>query len=469
MSIATPIGPLSLAEKRVVVVGLGLSGIAACRLLLARGAKVVATDSKAREAVSDEVRALEQAGVTLVLGGHEAARMAEADLIVVSPGVPRFSDLERAERGGVPIWGEVELAVRAVNESAEAAGRKAPRLIAIGGTNGKSTVTSLVGALLERSGLRTFVGGNLGEPLAAHADEAFDALVLEVSSFQMERVDSFHPEVSVLLNVTPDHLDRYESEAAYANAKGNAFLRQTGDDVAIVPMGDDVCIAQARRGSGRIVTFGPGGDLDVRADAIVDRRKKDTYTRARIGLQGGHNALNVAAAIAAVELFDLDDLLVEEVLEGFRGLPHRMVLVRTRAGVRWYDDSKGTNVGATVTAVRGVVEERVVLIAGGRDKGGSYGPLVEALREKGRAVVLIGEAALLIRDAIGEVVPVLVATSMSEAVSIASSLAVAGDAVLLSPACSSFDMFRDYKERGDVFVSAVLALADGASPVESKS
>ncbi len=458
---------LALAQKRVVVVGLGLSGIAACRLLAARGAEVVATDSKS--AVSGEARALESAGVTLVLGGHEAARLADADLIVVSPGVPTFVDLERAERAGIPIWGEVELAVRAVLASAKAAGRKPPRLVAIGGTNGKSTVTSLIGALLERSGLATFTGGNLGEPLAAHADQPFEALVLEVSSFQMERVDAFHPEISVLLNVTPDHLDRYESEAAYADAKGNSFLRQTEKDVAVVPVGDAMCMMQARRGAGRVVTFGAGGDLDVRADAIVDRSAKVTYPRARIALQGGHNALNVAAAVAAVGPFGLDPLLIQEVLEGFRGLPHRMVLVQSHAGVRWYDDSKGTNVGASVTAVRGVVEDRVVLIAGGRDKGGSYGPLVAALREKGRGAVLIGEAASLIKAAIGDVVPVRVASSMTDAVRMASELAQPGDAVLLSPACSSFDMFRDYKERGDVFATAVQALADGCPPVSRPS
>ncbi len=465
MTMSQPL-QLALADKRVVVVGLGLSGIAACRLLLARGAKVTATDRLAPEAASDAVRALEADGVTLALGGHAGARLVDADLIVISPGVPSFPELELADAAGVPIWGEVELAVRAVNEAATAAGRPIPRLIAIGGTNGKSTVTSLVGALLERSGLRIFVGGNLGEPLAAHADEPFDVLVLEVSSFQMERVDAFHPEVAVLLNITPDHLDRYPSEAEYANAKGNAFLRQTSQDLAILPATDETCLAQARRGAGSIVTFGPGGDLDVRADAIVDKRKKETYQRSQIGLQGGHNALNVAAAIAAVEPFDLDDLLIEEVIEAFRGLPHRMALVRSRGGVHWYDDSKGTNVGATVTAVRGVAEERVVLIAGGRDKGGSYEPLVAALTNKGRAAVLIGEAAPLIRDAIGEVVPVCLAESMADAVVLAATLAQPGDAVLLSPACSSFDMFRDYKERGDVFVAAVHGLADGTGPIE---
>ena len=457
---------VSLADKRVVVVGLGLSGVAACRLLVSRGAKVTATDRVSLEAASEAVRALESEGITLALGGHENAHLVDADLIVVSPGVPSFPELELADAAGVPIWGEVELAVRAVNEAALAAGRPAPRLIAIGGTNGKSTVTSLVGALLERSGLRIFVGGNLGEPLAAHADEPFDVLVLEVSSFQMERVDAFHPQVCVLLNITPDHLDRYPGEAEYANAKGNAFLRQTSADLAVVPVGDEACLTQARRGAAQVVTFGAGGDLDVRADAIVDKRNRDTYKRAQIGLQGGHNALNVAAAIAAVEPFGLDDLVIEEVLERFRGLPHRMALVRSRGGVRWYDDSKGTNVGAAVTAVRGVGEERVVLIAGGRDKGGSYEPLVAALAEKGRAAILIGEAAPIIRDAIGEAIPVRMATSMKDAVILAATLAQPGDAVLLSPACSSFDMFRDYKERGDVFVAAVQGLANGTGPLE---
>lgn len=444
--------------KRAVVVGLGLSGIAACRLLASRGVKVVATDSKRPDDVSAEVKALEGEGIALVLGGHAAARMHEADLVVISPGVPPFAELDAAERAGVPIWGEVELAVRAVNEAAEAAGRKRPRLVAIGGTNGKSTVTSLVGALLERAGLRTFVGGNLGEPLAAHADESFDALVLEVSSFQMERVDAFHPEVSVLLNVTPDHLDRYPGLDAYANAKGNAFLLQTETDLAVVPFEDGVCLGQARRGGARIVTFGMGGAVDVHADAVVDHRSRVTYPRARFGLQGGHNALNVAAAVAAVGPFQLPSEVILEVLEGFRGLPHRMALVRELEGVRYYDDSKGTNVGASVTAVRGILEPKVVLLAGGRDKGGSYEPLVDALREKGRAVVLLGEASDLIAKAVGDVVPVRRASSMEEAVRIASELAQTGDAVLLSPACSSFDMFRDYKQRGDAFVDAVHAL-----------
>lgn len=442
---------LDIKDKRVVVVGLGASGVAACRLLASRGARVVGTDAKVE--VSQDARRLEDEGVALVLGGHADARLSEADLVVVSPGVPRFAELDAAEGRGVRIWGEVELAVQALAKPAP--------VIAIGGTNGKSTTTSLVGELLAAAGKKVFVGGNLGEPLAAHADEAFDVVVLEVSSFQMERVESFRPKVGVLLNVTPDHLDRYPSEAAYADAKGNAFVRQTEDDFAVVPHGDEVCLRQAARGKGRVLTFGMHGDVRVTADAIVDGAAR--YDRKAIALQGGHNALNVAAALAAVRPFGVAPEVARRVLASFRGLAHRMAFVRERGGVRFYDDSKGTNVGAAVTAIRGVAEERVVLVAGGRDKGGSYGPLVDALRERGRAAVLIGEAKHLMSEAIGDVVPVRLAGSMEEAVAVAAELAQPGDAVLLSPACSSFDMFESYKHRGEVFVRAVLALPEVAS------
>jgi UDP-N-acetylmuramoylalanine--D-glutamate ligase len=439
---------LDVRDKRVVVVGLGGSGVAACRLLAARGARVVGTDAKRPDAVSRDVLALYDEGVRLVLGGHAEAKLDEADLVVVSPGVPSFPALAAAEAKGVRVWGEVELAVQALAKPAP--------VVAVGGTNGKSTTTTLVGELLACAGLRVFVGGNLGEPLAAHADEAFDVVVLEVSSFQMERVEAFHPKVSVLLNVTPDHLDRYPSEQAYADAKGNAFVRQGAGDVAVVPVGDEVCLRQARRGGARIVTFGPGGDVDVRTDAVASGAT--AYARGAITLQGGHNALNVAAALAAIQPFDVPPEIVRGVLASFIGLAHRMVFVRERRGVRFYDDSKGTNVGAAVTAVRGVAERKVVLIAGGRDKGGSYGPLVDALRERGRAAVLIGEARELIERAIGGDVPVRAAATMEEAVVASAGLAEPGDAVLLSPACSSFDMFRDYKDRGDAFVRAVMDL-----------
>jgi UDP-N-acetylmuramoylalanine--D-glutamate ligase len=442
---------LDIEGKRVLVIGMGASGVAAARLCLSRGARVRVTDAKARAKVGADVLALEAEGAELALGGHEGARLGESDLIVVSPGVPSFWALEEAENQGIPAIGEVELAFLALRHPAP--------VIAVGGTNGKSTTTMLIGALLEAEGKRVFTGGNLGEPLAAHADEAFDAIVLEVSSFQMERVAEFHPKVSVLLNITDDHLDRYPSFDAYAGAKGNAFAKQTPQDAAVIPVSDEQCLRQAKRGAGRVVTFGPHGDIDVTADAVVDRRLGVRWERSAMGLSGGHNALNVAAAIAAARELHLDPTHVAEVLASFRGLPHRMAKVAEVGGVTFYDDSKGTNVGASVTALMGITEKRAVLIAGGKDKGGSYEPLADALRSRGRAAVLIGEAAALLEDAIAGAVPVKHAASMDEAVRIAHELAEQGDAVLLSPACASFDMFRDYKHRGDEFVAAVERLS----------
>jgi UDP-N-acetylmuramoylalanine--D-glutamate ligase len=439
-----------LSGKRVAIVGLGASGVAAARLCLRRGAHVTATDMKSREQLSQDARELEGLGAKLAVGGHADARLLEADLIVISPGVPPLPEIRAAESKGIPVIGEVELAVSSLLYPAP--------VVAIGGTNGKSTTTSLVGAMLEGQGKRTFTGGNLGEPLANHDEDRFDAIVLEVSSFQLERVSTFRPDVAVLLNITDDHLDRYPDFDAYCRAKGNAFARQTSRDVAVVPFGDALCAREAHRGGGRLITFGPGGTVDVTGEAIVDTRSGDRFYAKDIALAGSHNVANAAAAIAVVGELGVDPRAISVVLASFSGLPHRMANVGDLGGVRFYDDSKGTNVGAAVTALLGLGEERAVLIAGGRDKGGSYAPLVDALRRKGRAAVLIGEAAGAIAAAIGEAVPTRHVASMHDAVRASASLALPGDAVLLSPACSSYDMFEDYKDRGNAFVREVLAL-----------
>ena len=442
----------------VVVVGLGASGVSASRLARRLGASVVATDTKLAAELSPDARALSDKGIRLALGGHHGVDFDGADLIVVSPGVAPLDAVERAARRGVAVWGEVELSVRAALRAAEQSGRPAPAVLSVGGTNGKSTTTALLGALFEAAGFRTFTGGNLGEPLSPHVEEPFDVIVLEVSSFQLERVDRFCPTVSLLLNVTPDHLDRYPDFEAYASAKGNAFQRQTHRDVAVIPFGDPVCLDQAQRGQAARVTFGgPGADVQVTHDAVCVCKTGERYVRADFALSGGHNALNVAAALAALEPFAIAPAVIRKVLREFRGLAHRTAWVADLDGVRYYDDSKGTNVGASVTALLGILEPKAVLIAGGRDKGGTYTPLVEALVYRGRAVVVLGEAADRIAQAVGQAVPVHRASSMEDAVRLARTLAREGDAVLLSPACSSFDMFRDYKDRGDAFVRAVTA------------
>lgn len=445
---------IDLRNKRVVVVGLGTSGLAAARLCLARGANVVLNDSKLEVPATAELVA---EGAVAKLGSHAGVGIETADLVVVSPGVPSFPELEVAIAAGVAVIGEVELATSAL--------RHAAPLVAVGGTNGKSTVTSLLGELLATSNRHVFTGGNLGEPLADHVDERFDFVVLEVSSFQMERVSTFAPRASILLNVTPDHLDRYDGMESYANAKGNAFVAQTPADLAVVPYGDEVCLAQAKRGKARIVTFGtdPRSDVYVTDAQVLHRGLGKSLSREHWKLSGGHNALNVAASLAVAFDLGIDASQAEGVLARFEGLAHRMAFVAEKKGVRFYDDSKGTNVGASVTALRGLSEAKAVMILGGKDKGGSYGPLVDALREKARAAVLIGEATPIIADAIGDAVPVTRATDMADAVAKAAALASPGDAVLLSPACSSFDMFRDYKERGDVFVAAVNALEGGSA------
>ncbi|HEY3496664.1 MAG TPA: UDP-N-acetylmuramoyl-L-alanine--D-glutamate ligase [Polyangiaceae bacterium] len=437
----------SLSGKRVIILGLGKSGMAAARLCLRAGARVLGTDAAPREKLSPELGGL---GIELELGGHAGVDFERADLVVVSPGVPAFAALERAQQAGVEVIGELDLACRYLD---------AP-VVAIGGTNGKSTTTTLVGEILAAGGRRAFVGGNLGTPCAEAVGRDWDAVVLEVSSFQLERAPLFRPRVSVLLNVTEDHLDRYTSFSAYADAKGNAFVNQELDDTAIVPFGDVICEEQARRGRGQILSFGAAGDYAVDAGEVVEARSGERFELARARLYGAHNHANAAAAIAAVRALDVELSAVHGGLASFQPLPHRMALCGERGGVRFYDDSKGTNVGAAVTALLGLSEPKGVLIAGGRDKHGSYAPLVEALRERGRAAVLIGEAAPRIFDAVGGAVPVEHAESMDDAVRRAFRLAKAGDAVLLSPACSSFDMFKSYADRGERFCAAVQALEE---------
>jgi len=440
---------MDLSGKRVVVVGLGESGVAAARLCLARGASVVGTDRAPVDQLSPAVREL---SIEVVAGGHAGVAFGKADLVVVSPGVPALPELEQAALAGVEVIGELELACRFVT---------AP-LVVIGGTNGKSTTTTLVGDLLRAGGRHVFVGGNLGTPAAEAVVRPFDAVVLEVSSFQLERAPTLHPKVSVLLNITEDHLDRYPSFVAYAEAKGNAFPNQVPGDVAIIPFGDAPTEEQARRGRGDLVMFGRAGDYLVDDGAVVEAESGECFDLRSSRLHGRHNHDNAAAAIAAARALGIGVEAIRDGLAEFQPLPHRMALVRELGGVRFYDDSKGTNVGAAVTALSGLTEEKGVLIAGGRDKHGSYAPLVDALRERGRAVVLLGEAAPRLFDAIGGALPVEHAASIEEAVTRAFALSHPGDAVLLSPACSSFDMFRSYAERGDRFAAAVNGLKEPA-------
>jgi UDP-N-acetylmuramoylalanine--D-glutamate ligase len=344
-------------------------------------------------------------------------------------------------------------------------------LIGVTGTNGKSTVTTLVGEMCKRSGRPTFVGGNLGTPLVDAVGTPAAApggyAVVELSSFQLERVERLHVHAAALLNVTEDHLDRYPSFAAYAAAKANIFLGQREDDAAVVRDGDEVCAALARNGRARVCRFGGvAGEARIDAGRLVDREGGLSVPVAEIPMTGSHNLDNACAAALLARLVGVAPEHVGAALRAFRGLPHRMAHVRDLDGVAYYDDSKATNVGATVAALDGLAQRsgRVVLIAGGRDKGGDYAPLVDRMARLGRAAILIGEAAGKIRAALESCDLALdAAGSMEDAVVRARAHARDGDVVLLAPACSSYDMFSSYAERGDAFQRAVRALDGGGA------
>lgn len=439
---------MQLAGKSVYVVGMGLSGVAAARLCLRLGATVTGIDQRERGALDAAARDLPIELVT----GQPHLELGGAELVVVSPGVDQREALEAAAAAGAEVIGELELGARLI---------QAP-MCAVGGTNGKSTTTELISAMLSAAGRKTFCGGNLGTPISEAVGEPWDCLVVEVSSFQLERAPRFHPHVGVLLNITDDHLDRHKTFEAYAEAKGNAFVNQTSSDVAVAPWGDREVERQVRRGKGRVLYFGEEGDYLVREAAVVEAASGESFSLAETGLRARHNRQNAAAAIAAARALGAPPDAIRRALSGYQALPHRMAWVADLGDISFYDDSKATNVGAAVAAVDSLAPRRVVLIAGGKGKDGSYEPLAGALARNGRAVVLIGEAAKVMAAALEEATDVELASTLEFAVERAYALARPGDVVLLAPACASFDMFRSYADRGERFVQAVQRLREPA-------
>lgn len=452
---------LELAGKRVVIVGGGKSGVAAARLAAGAGAAVTVNDRKSEAEAAELIAEVRAIGAEVALGGHPEALFASADVIVLSPGVPPLAVVDAAEARGAKVIPEVELASQLLRGT----------LIGITGSNGKSTVTTLVGEMCAASGRPTFTGGNLGDALAlavgtTAAEDPSGLVVAELSSFQLERVESMRCHVAACLNLSEDHLDRHGTFAAYAAAKGRIFLTQNAGDHAVVPAGDELCLALARAGRARIHTFGgDDGEVRLQTGVIVDAESGLSFPVSRLRIRGRHNQLNACAAALVARLAGVPRPAIEGVLARFAGLPHRMVHVRDLDGVAYYDDSKATNVGASVAALDGLadLEGRVVLIAGGVDKGGTYAPLRERMERMGRALVLIGEAAPLLAAAFeGSPVERVAATTIDDAVAKARRLAEPGDAVLLAPACASFDMFRSYAHRGDEFQRAVRALREAS-------
>jgi len=456
---------MDLVGKKVLVFGAGRSGVAASRFLAARGAVVALNDRKPLIDWPDEALRLKADGVGLMAGEVPSWLLDQIELVVLSPGVPAKSiPVRYAERAGAEVIGEVELAFRFLKG----------RVVGITGTNGKTTTTTLIGELLKDAGLPVQVGGNIGTPLVSLADESRDDgwTVVELSSYQLETVREFRPAVAVVLNVMPDHMDRYESLMDYAAAKHRIFLNQTFEDVAVLNADDELVSSWARGLSAHVVRFSTARELEeglfLRGRELVCRTadgERVLTTRDDMQLKGLHNVQNVLAALAAGLACGASPESMLETVRRFAPVEHRLERVAEVGGVTFYNDSKATNVDAAVKAVEALAEEpgRIVLILGGRGKNAPYAPLAPLIEKKGRALVLLGEDAERIGQELGTYAPVERAADLPDAVRRAHALAQPGDAVLLAPACASFDMFQSYEHRGRVFKQEVKKLSDESS------
>jgi UDP-N-acetylmuramoylalanine--D-glutamate ligase len=457
---------MELSGKKVLVVGAGLSGVSAARFLAARGATVALNDRKPLEEWADEARALKSEGIGLLPGDAPMWLLDQIQLVVLSPGVPTKSiPVRYAERAGAEVVGEVELAARFLRG----------RLVAITGTNGKTTTTTLVGELLKGAGLSARVGGNIGTPLTSLVGSSREDgwTVVEVSSYQLETIRDFHPQVAIVLNLMPDHMDRYESLTDYAAAKHNVFRNQTAEDIAILNADDEIVSSWASGLRAHITFFSTRRELE---DGLFLRAGRELVSRTREGervlmkrdeirLRGLHNVENVLAALAAGLACGADPDSMRETVRNFEPVEHRLEFVAEIDGVEFYNDSKATNVDAAVKAFEAFADEagKVVLILGGRGKNAPYAPLAPLAERKCRALVLIGEDADRIESELKSFAPAVRAKDMADAVRLAREAARPGDIVLLAPACASFDMFENYAQRGRVFKREVGELRNADS------
>lgn len=457
---------IELKDKRVLVVGLARTGIATARFCAARGARVTAIDDRGAEQFGEAASGLQKIGCSLTFSSYPLTDFAAQDLIVPSPGVPaNHPGLAAAREAGVPIWSEIELAWRFLRG----------RLIGVTGSNGKTTTTSLIGHILAGSGKPVSVAGNIGTPLIARVDESNNETitVAELSSFQLELIDSFRPDISLLLNLTPDHLDRHASFEEYARAKARIFENQTERNAAVINADDP---ASAERAPSRPQVFWFSRKKRVVSGAylrngqIVFRRDGEDAAlldRAHIGLRGEHNLENVLAAASAAFLAGVAPGEIVAGVRNFPGVEHRLEFVAEISGVSFFNDSKATNVDATIKALE-AFSGGLFVILGGKDKGSDYAPLIPLLRERARGVLLIGAAEEKIAAQMGGAVPFVRAGTLDRAVELAHQSAREGDTVLLAPACSSFDQFENYEHRGRVFKQLVRALDEALRALHAR-
>jgi UDP-N-acetylmuramoylalanine--D-glutamate ligase len=444
---------MDLAGKKVLVVGLARTGVALAHFLTRAGSRVTVTDMASAGELADMRKLIQTLPVEEELEVPEPADVRRFDLILPSPGVPpELPWLEAARRHGIPVWGELELASHFLTRP----------VIAVSGTNGKTTTTTLVGKFLAASGITALVGGNIGTPLVSLLEQQQDAdyLVLEISSFQLDTAPHFHPQSAALLNITPDHLDRYPDYAAYVASKARLFAAMEATEIKVLNY-DDPLVRPLGQGLGNVLYFSASERLTEGAwlaDGAIKVRltsaQEYNFPLAEIRLKGAHNLENIMAATLLSLAAGAQARACREVLAAFAGLPHRLEWVATNAGVDFYDDSKGTNVGAVARSLSSF-DRPVILIAGGRDKDSDFSLLNDLIRKRVKALVLLGETKERLARVWEDLAPAYLAADMNEAVARAAGLASPGEVVLLSPACASFDMFRDYAHRGETFQKAV--------------
>jgi UDP-N-acetylmuramoylalanine--D-glutamate ligase len=449
---------MELKGKKVLVVGLGKSGLAAALFLRRRGAQVTVSDLRSAQALSKEIPSLLEAGIVVEAGGHGLLTFRRQDLIVVSPGVPLSTpELVQVRRLGLPIIGELELAARFLKG----------KVLAITGSNGKTTTTTLSGEIFSAAGFNPLVAGNIGLPVIDVVDQSTEAgwSVLEVSSFQLETTESFHPHVAVILNITPDHLDRHGTFENYVAMKEKIFANQTGEDYLILNGDDPIAQQAASRTKSQVLWFSRSKIVRCGAfllDGMVMFRPTEqekpipVLPLAEIPLKGEHNIENVLAAVCAACVAKIPTQTIAQTIAAFQAVEHRLEFVAAIHGVDYYNDSKATNVDATAKAIASF-PGNIHLILGGKDKNSDYTQLNALLRARVKAVYTIGSAAEKIESQISGVTRIIRTGTLEAAVDQAAGQAVAGDVVLLAPACSSFDQFENYEQRGKVFKQAVLA------------
>ncbi len=452
-------GGMELKNKRVLVVGLGKSGMAAALFLKARGARVTVSDTRSAAALAHEIPALLEAGIMVESGGHGLLTFRRQDLIVVSPGVPlETPEVAQAAALGMPVMGELELAARFLQGE----------VVAITGSNGKTTTTTLVGRIFADAGLPTLVGGNIGLPVIELVGEAKAETwnVLEVSSFQLDTVSEFRPKIAAVLNITPDHLDRHKTFANYAAAKTKITSRQTREDFLVLNAEDKAAQMVAAGTKARIFWFSALRQIKqgafVHGESVFFLAKEGGKAEpvlpvAEIALKGAHNVENVLAAVCVARLAGISAESIRSSVRGFRAVEHRLELVGTVAGVEFYNDSKATNVDAAMKAVASFAGD-IHLILGGKDKDSDYTVLGPLVRERVKVVYTVGSAAEKIERQLAGMAKIESAGTIERAVTLAAEAALPGDVVLLAPACASFDQFENYEHRGRVFREQVQGL-----------